>query len=176
MPDGKYLTSSAGVARSKSSTARPSASTIGAPPASSLAGITLPPLAVSAIASIPGTITRNGKSIFGNAAMIGVRRAAVIDSAAIARCTTRKSVHQYPNESTKPSPATSPNHSTPIGLSFAAPMWCQLRTHASLANPCVVATLCSLATSPFQPPTSRSPSHTSGAKPKTIRKNCSTSL
>ena len=39
-------------------------------------------------------MTRNGNSIFGKAAMSGVRRAAVIESAAIARCTTRKSVHQ----------------------------------------------------------------------------------
>ena len=43
---------------------------------------------------MPGTITRNGNNIFGTAAMSGVRRAAFIDSAAIARCTTRKSVHQ----------------------------------------------------------------------------------
>ena len=43
---------------------------------------------------MPGTITRNGNSIFGTAAMSGVRRAAFIESAAIARCTTRKSVHQ----------------------------------------------------------------------------------
>ena len=48
--------------------------------------------------------------------MSGVRRAAVMESAAIARCTTRKSVHQYPNDSTNPSPIASPNHSTPIGL------------------------------------------------------------
>ena len=45
-------------------------------------------------AIMPGMITRNGKSIFGNAAISGVRRAADIESAAIARCTTRKSVHQ----------------------------------------------------------------------------------
>ena len=42
----------------------------------------------------PGMITRKGKNILGNAAMSGVRRAAVIDSAAMARWTTRKSVHQ----------------------------------------------------------------------------------
>jgi phosphoglucomutase/phosphomannomutase len=45
-------------------------------------------------AIIPGKITRNGNNIFGKAAISGVRRAAVIESAAIARCTTRKSVHQ----------------------------------------------------------------------------------
>ena len=33
-------------------------------------------------------------SILGTAAINGVRRAALMDSAAIARCTTRKSVHQ----------------------------------------------------------------------------------
>ncbi len=48
----------------------------------------------SAMAIRPGRITRNGNSILGTAAISGVRRAAVIESAAIARCTTRKSVHQ----------------------------------------------------------------------------------
>ena len=43
---------------------------------------------------MPGRITRNGKSIFGTAATSGVRRAAFIDLAAIARWMTRKSVHQ----------------------------------------------------------------------------------
>ena len=43
---------------------------------------------------MPGKMMRNGKSIFGTAAMSGVRRAAAIELAAIARCTTRKSVHQ----------------------------------------------------------------------------------
>ena len=45
-------------------------------------------------ASMPGRITRKGNSILGSAAMSGVRRAAVIEFAAMARCTTRKSVHQ----------------------------------------------------------------------------------
>ena len=55
----------------------------------------LPPaVACSAMAIMPGRMTRNGNSIFGNAAMSGVRRAAFMSSAAIARCTTRKSVHQ----------------------------------------------------------------------------------
>ena len=65
---------------------------------------------------MPGTITRNGNSILGTAAMSGVRRAAFIESAAMARCTTRKSVHQYLNDSTNPRPITIPNHSTPIGF------------------------------------------------------------
>src|SRR2546426_8641007 len=60
---------------------------------------------------MPGTITINGIIILGKAAINGVRRAADIDSAAMARCTTRKTVHQYPNESTNPSPATRPNTS-----------------------------------------------------------------
>ena len=34
------------------------------------------------------------ENILGTAAISGVRRAAVIESAAMARCTTRKSVHQ----------------------------------------------------------------------------------
>src|SRR5947207_8190694 len=49
-----------------------------------------PPCTDSAIS--PGRTTRKGKSILGNAAISGVRRAAVIESAAMARCTTRKSV------------------------------------------------------------------------------------
>jgi hypothetical protein len=53
---------------------------------------TTPPWTDSAIR--PGITTRNGNAIFGKAAISGVRRAAVIESAAIARCTTRKSVHQ----------------------------------------------------------------------------------
>ena len=48
----------------------------------------------STSAIMPGRMTRKGKSIFGTAAISGVRRAAVIESAAMARCTTRKSVHQ----------------------------------------------------------------------------------
>src|SRR5260370_39057783 len=67
----------------------------------------------SAMAINPGRITRNGKSILGTAAMSGVRRAEAMEFAAMARCTTRKSVHQYPNERTKPSPIVRPNHSTP---------------------------------------------------------------
>ena len=43
---------------------------------------------------MPGKITNAGKSIFGTAAINGVRRAADIEFAAIARCTTKKSVHQ----------------------------------------------------------------------------------
>src|SRR5205814_838340 len=78
-------------------------------------------------ASIPGRITRNGNSNLGSAAMSGVRRAAVIEFAAMARCITRKSVHQYPNDSTNPSPITRPNHSTPTGLVDACPMNAQLR-------------------------------------------------
>src|SRR3954449_11396828 len=70
----------------------------------------------SAIAIRPGRITRNGKNIFGTAAISGVRRAEVIESAAIARWTTRKSVHQYPNERTNPRPIARPNASTPSGL------------------------------------------------------------
>src|SRR5712692_6951834 len=75
----------------------------------------------------PGRITRKGNNILGIAAIRGVRRAALIESAAMARCTTRKSVHQYPNESTNPSPITSPNHSTPsrlvCGLAMPTQEW-----------------------------------------------------
>src|SRR5271170_634182 len=70
----------------------------------------------SAAAIMPGTMTRNGKNIFGTAATSGVLRAAVMFLAAIARWTTRKLVHQYPNDSTKPRPNTIAKMSTPIGL------------------------------------------------------------
>jgi len=46
------------------------------------------------MAIMPGRMTNAGKSIFGTAAMSGVRRAADIDCAAMARWMTRKSVHQ----------------------------------------------------------------------------------
>jgi hypothetical protein len=48
----------------------------------------------TAIATSPGKITSSGKNILGIAAIKGVRRAEAIESAAMARCTTRKSVHQ----------------------------------------------------------------------------------
>ena len=64
----------------------------------------------------------NGITILGKAAISGVRRAADIELAAMARWTTRKSVHQYPNDSTKPRPATSPKTSTPMGLAAEEPV------------------------------------------------------
>src|SRR5438874_3852062 len=82
------------------------------------------------MAIMPGTITRNGNNIFGTAAISGVRRAADIEWAAMARCTTRKSVHQYPKDSTKPSPMATPNHSTPMGLEVGSPIWLQVLDHA----------------------------------------------
>jgi hypothetical protein len=115
---------------------------------------------------MPGTITRNGNSIFGMAAISGVRRAAFIESAAIARCTTRKSVHQYPNDRTNPRPITMPNHSTPIGLASARPRYDHECTNVSGTR----------AARPDQPPASRRPRYATGRKPKTIRKNCNTSL
>ena len=46
------------------------------------------------MASNPGTTTRNGKNIFGTAAISGTRRADSIFFEAIAVWMTRKSVHQ----------------------------------------------------------------------------------
>src|SRR5205807_9580618 len=135
-----------------------------------------PLVGLTTSASMPGRITRNGNSIFGNAAMRGVRRAAVIEFAAMARCTTRKSVHQYPNDSTNPSPITRPNHSTPTGFADACPMNAQLRVYAPAAKPLSMATPASRAESPAPPPTSPRPRNTSGAKPKTMKKNRSTPL
>src|SRR3954464_5140599 len=120
--------------------------------------------AASAIS--PGMITRNGNSAFGIAAISGVRRAAAIESAAIARWTTRKSVHQYPNDNTNPRPIDTPNTSTPSGLVDALAM---------PRHECVSASGIDWRM-PDQPPTSLRPRYTSGTKPATIRKNCSTSL
>src|ERR1700689_4013841 len=75
-----------------------------------------------AMAIMPGKMTSAGKSILGKAAMSGVRRAADMELADMARCTTRKSVHQYPKERTKPRPNTMANQSTPNGLSAAVAM------------------------------------------------------
>ncbi len=44
--------------------------------------------------TMPGTITMNGMNILGKAPMIGVLRAAEIESDAIARCTSTKLVVQ----------------------------------------------------------------------------------
>src|SRR4029077_5927234 len=120
----------------------------------------------SEIAINPGRITRNGNSIFGSAPINGVRRAALIEFAAIARCTTRKSVHQYPNDSTNPNPIASPNHSTPSRLVCAL----LIPTHecTKLGS--------SFAFSPDHPPTLFNPSQLSGRNPATIKKNCTTSL
>jgi hypothetical protein len=43
---------------------------------------------------MPGMMTMNGRNILGRVPISGVRRAADMESAAMARCTTRKFVHQ----------------------------------------------------------------------------------
>src|SRR5580658_2890985 len=113
----------------------------------------------------------NGMIIFGNAATSGVLRAADIESAAIARCTTRKSVHQYPNDSTNPSPNVISNQFTPIGLSDELAMCCQELVYVPGAKCALTATVSSPADSPLHPPTFFRPRYTIGANPSTIRKN-----
>ena len=130
----------------------------------------------TAMAIIPGRITRNGNTILGSAAMSGVRRAAFIESAAIARWTTRKSVHQYPNDSTNPRPITSPNHSTPMGFAAGLPMWRHDSVIAPGSKPRDTASCARRADRPDQPPTSFIPMITSGTNPATMRKNWRTSL
>ncbi len=49
---------------------------------------------ITAAAIIPGTTTTNGMNILGNDAMIGARRAAEVESDAMARCTSTKFVVQ----------------------------------------------------------------------------------
>ena len=115
---------------------------------------------------MPGTMTMNGITIFGNAAISGVRRAADIESAAMARWITRKSVHQYPKDNTNPSPAIRLNASTPIGFSEVLAVYRQVW----------VITAGRRAAMAFQPPILSTARIESGAKPRTIRKNCKTSL
>src|SRR5512135_2677046 len=79
----------------------------------------------TATATSPGITTRIGMRIFGNAARIGVVRAAVRFFEASARWTTRKSVVQYPNDNTKPRPITTPTQLTPSGLSAEFPRFLQ---------------------------------------------------
>ena len=49
---------------------------------------------IAAAAIMPGTMMTNGMNIFGNEPMIGERRAAEMESEAIARCTSTKLVVQ----------------------------------------------------------------------------------
>src|SRR6201994_1433932 len=74
---------------------------------------------VSAMAMRPGRMTMKGMNIFTPAAISGVLRAADMELAAMARWTTRKAVHQYPKDRTKPNPMESPNQSTPRRLVLA---------------------------------------------------------
>ncbi len=115
---------------------------------------------------MPGMMTMKGRNIFGIVPISGVRRAADMDSAAMARCTTRKFVHQYPNESTKPRPATMPKISTPIAFSVGLPMYFQA---------CVIFAY-RRAFMPSHPPALATERIASGANPITISRNWRTSL
>src|SRR5258708_11791180 len=115
---------------------------------------------------MPGRITTNGMNILGNAAIRGVRRAADMELAAMARCTTRKFVHQYPNESVNPSPTIRLNASTPIGFEDGLPRLLHRWVYFWSMRETI----------PAQPPAFCVARIASGAKPRTIRKNCSTSL
>ncbi len=72
--------------------------------------------------SKPGRITMAGSSILNAAPMMVAIFAERRSRAASTRCTTRKSVVQYPNAPISPKPNTMPVQCTPIGLSAAAPM------------------------------------------------------
>ena len=114
----------------------------------------------------PGKIASTPYMSFGNAAMSGVRCAAASSSAASARCTTRKSVHQYPKLCTNPRPNTIANHCTAIGLSVEPVLAQAWKKSARPMDSC----------RPDRPPTSIRPKMTSGSSPSVIRKNCNTSL
>ena len=55
-------------------------------------------------------------------------------------------------------------------------MCCHDSVQAPAANPASVATVASRASTPDHPPAPITPRNTSGRKPNTIRKNCTTSL
>src|SRR6202050_5837156 len=115
---------------------------------------------------MPGMMTMKGRNILGIVPINGVRRAADMDSAAMARCTTRKFVHQYPNERTKPRPATIPKISTPMGFSVGLPIY----VHA-----CVMLAG-RRATMPDHPPAFMTERLGRGANPSAMGRNCRTSL
>ena len=64
----------------------------------------------------------------------------------------------------------------PIGFWDGDPMCCHDSVQAPAANPASVATVASRASTPDHPPAPITPRNTSGRKPNTIRKNCTTSL
>ena len=133
---------------------------------------------ITAPAIIPGTTTTNGMNIFGNDAMIGARRAAEIESEAIARCTSTKLVVQYPKESTKPRPNTIPitDHT---GLSNPLSAWpghvVSWSFTDAVTDPSDVVSI-TLSFNPLQPPTLMRPKIVNGTSAARMTKNCSTSL
>ena len=131
----------------------------------------------SARMTIPGRITRNGKSIFGTAATSGVRRAAFID---LGRHRALDDQEVGAPVAERQDEAEAHRHAEPLDAHRvgrgAAQVLPRLGEHAgrepARQSPPSPA-------SPGGPATSRPPSGrgaTSGRKPKTIRKNCSTSL
>ena len=131
----------------------------------------------STAAIMPGRIVMNGTNIFGNAPMIGVRRAAEIESEAIARCTSTKLVVQYPNDSTKPRPNTMPTtESSGESNPESSCPGQELSWSVAEGEPFFAASSVIRSLSPPQPPTRFSPSRASGSSAATITKNCSTSL
>ena len=122
---------------------------------------------MSTSAIIPGRITISGIKIFGIAAYIGVICASLIFLVTMALCTTRKSVHQYPKASTKPSPNISDPALVPNGLVEALPIPFQTCSKLVPSRLCLI---------PSHPPTLCRPIYTKGAIPSTIKKNCNTSL
>jgi hypothetical protein len=118
----------------------------------------------------PGMTVTSGMKIFGYAAMIGVRRAALMFFADSARWTSAKLVVQYPNESTKPRPNTMPSQCAPSGLSVppVSAHACRPGSPRSLSR--------TLSNSPSMPPTLTRPMTTIGMSPARITKNWSTSL
>ena len=123
---------------------------------------------------MPGTITMNGMIILGSAAISGVRRAADIEfgrHGALHHQEVRAPVAERQHEA---EPHHQPEDLDAHGVLAVCPMYFQL---------CVIT--CRYAAGqrhgrsraiPLQPPAFITAMMASGAKPITIRKNCSTSL
>src|SRR5579863_2627772 len=116
-------------------------------------------------------MTMSGTAILKNEPITGAILAARTFLAEMTRCTTRKSVVQYPMESTAPRPKTIPTHWTPIGLSAKWAIGRHMWVKSWLGKFWWMR-----ATTPDQPPDSVSPRIGMSNAPNQMRKNCTTSL
>ena len=114
----------------------------------------------------PGKTIRTGTNIHSAAAISGDLRADSTSFAAMAVCSSLKSVHHIPPPSTSPTPSPSPTAPIPVECApaFAPPLHsCKKPAGTALFNP-------------FHPPILFRPSATNGSNPATTTQNCRTWL